>query len=370
MRRLGAVLVVATALALAGCGDDDKPSPAPPPAGPSTFRVMTQNLYLGAELQLLLAPGVPLPETVELLWASVQATDFEARARVLADAIRAEDADVVGLQEVSLWRTQTPGDHLPVPNATTVAFDFLDILLRELAARGVPYRTVGTVTNADVELPGTTGTDYRLTDRDAIIAKVSLPITSAGAGNFPHFATLSVASPIPGAPDVTLSIPRGWVAADLRAGGRTIRLVDTHLEAFSADVATQQVADLLAVSNPTRQPTIILGDMNLPPGTPGYDRFLAPETGLRDAWTVANGSDPGLTCCWDRDLRSGAFTNRIDLVFATEPLRATRATKANDGSVRTASGLAPSDHAGVAVTFDATGATTAAAPAAFTARAR
>ena len=195
---------------------------------------------------------------------------------------------------------------------------------------------VGTVTNADVELPGTTGTDYRLTDRDAIIAKVSIPITPAGAGTFPHLATLPVPSPIPGAPDVALSIPRGWVAADLRAGGRTIRLVDTHLEAFSADVATQQVADLLAVSNPTRQPTIVLGDMNLPPGSPGYDRFLASETGLRDAWTVANGSDPGLTCCWDRDLRSGAYTNRIDLVFATEPLRATRATKANDGSVRTA----------------------------------
>ena len=97
---------------------------------------MTQNLYLGGDLDLFLAPGAQLPETVELLWASVQATDFAARARLIADGIRAADPDVVGLQEVSLWRFQTPGDRLPLPNATTVAVDFLETLLRELAARG------------------------------------------------------------------------------------------------------------------------------------------------------------------------------------------------------------------------------------------
>ncbi|HEX9400261.1 MAG TPA: endonuclease/exonuclease/phosphatase family protein [Anaeromyxobacter sp.] len=354
LRRLGAILV-ATTVTLAACGDGELPAAAPPPAGPSSLRVMTQNLYLGGDLFLFLAPGASLAETMDTVWASVQATDFEARARVLADGIQAADPDVVGLQEVSLWRTQTPGDHLLAPNATNVAYDFLEILLRELASRGLSYRTVGTVTNGDVELPGTTGTDYRLTDRDAIIAKTSLPIASAGSGTYPHVATLQLPSPLPGAPPIQTPIPRGWVAADLRAGGRTIRLFATHLEALSADVATDQVPDLLAVASPTRQPTLVVGDMNLPPGSPGYDRFVAPETGLRDTWTEAQGSDPGLTCCWNPDLRGGAYSTRIDLVFATEPLHATRATRVND-SARTPGGLAPSDHAGVVVTIDPSGA--------------
>ena len=353
LRRLGAVLVFA--VALAACGDGESPAPATPPAGPATLRVMTQNLYLGGDLDLFLVPGASLAPTMDAIWASVQATDFEARARVLAEGIQAADPDVLGLQEVSLWRTQTPGDHLLLPNATTVVYDFLEILLRELASRGLSYRVVGTVTNGDVELPGTTGTDYRLTDRDAIIAKSSLPITSAGSGTYPHLATLQFPPLLPGAPPIQAPIPRGWVAAELRAGGRTVRFFTTHLEAFSADVATDQVADLLAVAHPAQQPTLVVGDMNLTPGSAGYDRFVAPETGLRDAWSVAQGSEAGLTCCWNPDLRGGAYTTRVDLVFATEPLRATRAEKAND-TARTPGGLAASDHAGVVVTFDAGGA--------------
>jgi endonuclease/exonuclease/phosphatase family metal-dependent hydrolase len=368
MRRLWVVLL-AGALALAGCGDDGEAAASTPPAGPSSLKVMTQNLYLGGDLALFLAPGAQLAPTVDTLWASVQATDFEARARVLADGIQAADPDVVGLQEVSLWRTQAPGDHLPLPNATTVAFDFLDILLRELAARGLAYRTVGTVTNADVELPGTTGTDYRLTDRDAIIAKSSLTITSAGSGTFTNGATISLPPAIPGGPPLQAPIPRGWVAADVRAGGKTIRLVDAHLEAFSPEIATSQVTELLAVAKPASGPTLIVGDMNLPPGSAGYELFLAPETRLADAWTALRGGDAGLTCCWSADLRGGSLTTRIDLVFATPELRPAQAARVNE-SARTPGGLSPSDHLGVVATLDATPATSTVTPVASAAPAR
>ena len=95
------------------------------------------------------------------------------------------------------------------------------------------------------------------------------------------------------------------MAADLRAGGRTIRLLNTHLEALSPEVAAQQASDLIDLARPSRQPTVVLGDMNLPPGSSGYGRFVAPDTGLRDAWTALHGDDPGLTCCWSPDLRGG-----------------------------------------------------------------
>lgn len=363
MRRFR-ILVAVLAATLAACGDDDDPAAAvvtPPPAGPSSVRVMTQNLFLGADLDLLLAPGASLFATVEALWASVLATDFEARAAVVAEAIQANDADVVGLQEVSLWRFQAPGDRGTTPNAATVQADFLEILLRALAARGLSYRVVGSVTNADLELPGAIGNDYRLTDRDVIIAKSSLPITAAGAGTFPHLATLTLPSPIPGFP-LQATVPRGWVAAELRAGGRTIKVFNVHLEAFSPEIATQQVQDLLAVANPAAQPTIVLGDINLPPGTAGYGLLAAPATRLRDAWAALRGDDPGLTCCWNPDLRGGDLETRVDVVFATTELRPTAVTRVNE-TARTPGGLSPSDHLGVVATFDAGGATTAVAAA-------
>jgi endonuclease/exonuclease/phosphatase family metal-dependent hydrolase len=357
MRRLATGLVCSVALVLVSCGDDNTPATAPPPgAGPGTLKVMTQNLYLGGDLDLLLAGGADLPHAVDQIWASVQATDFPARAKVIAAAIQAADPDVVGLQEVTLWRTQSPGDHLLVPNATTVAYDFLEILLGELRGRGLPYRVVGTVQNGDFELPGTNGTDYRLTDRDAILAKQSLPIVSVSSGSYPHFATLTIPSPL-GSGTIPITIPRGWVKAELRAGGRTVRLVNTHLEAFSEAIAAQQALDLVAVAQPTAQPTIVIGDMNLVPGSAGFDPLVAPSTGLADAWSAVRDGDPGLTCCWAPDLRSGAFDKRIDVALATHELRPASATKV-DETERTTSGLAPSDHAGVVVELEASVAAT------------
>jgi endonuclease/exonuclease/phosphatase family metal-dependent hydrolase len=355
LRRFRTYLFVVLA-ALPACGSESSPAPAAPPAGPSSFTVMTQNLYLGADLDLLLT-SPDLPATVEQIWADVQATDFPARAKVLADAIEAADPDLVALQEVSLWRTQTPGDHLPTPDASTVALDFLDILSKELASRGLSYRVAATSTNADVELPGSSGTDYRLTDRDAILAKVSLPISSTASGTYPHLFTLTLPSPIPGAP-LQAQIKRGWVSVDLVAGGRTVRIFNTHLEAESPDVATQQVSDLLAVATPASQPTVIVGDMNLPPGSAGYALYFAPGTRLQDAWSVEHAGDAGLTCCWNPDLRGGSLHSRIDLVLATPELRPSRADRLEDGA-RTPGGLSPSDHLGVVAGFDVSAATSA-----------
>ncbi len=83
----------------------------------------------------------------------VQATDFPARAKVLADEIAAVAPHVVGLQEVEVWRSQTPSDFRPHPNATTVEYDFLALLLYVLAQRGKSYEAVATIQDADAEAP-------------------------------------------------------------------------------------------------------------------------------------------------------------------------------------------------------------------------
>src|SRR4051794_35115281 len=141
--------------------------------------VMTQNLYLGTPLNDAFAASSwsQLATAGSRDWATVLANDFPRRARALADEIARVRPDVVGLQEVTLWRDQTPGDVTtdPAPDATHVTLDYLAILLSALRDRGVPYTSVATSTGADLEFPrlrpGGGLADVRLTDRDALIVR-------------------------------------------------------------------------------------------------------------------------------------------------------------------------------------------------------
>jgi len=99
--------------------------------------VMTRNLYLGADL----TPALKAESLGEFVAANgqilreVTANDFPTRAKGLAQEILSEKPDLVGLQEVALWRTGPP-DLTPVltgqPTATAVRYDYLAELLAEL----------------------------------------------------------------------------------------------------------------------------------------------------------------------------------------------------------------------------------------------
>src|SRR5947209_4780563 len=68
--------------------------------------VMTQNLYLGTGLNdaFTATSWSQLAAAGSQDWANVLASDFPARAGALADQIGRVRPDVVGLQEVTLWR--------------------------------------------------------------------------------------------------------------------------------------------------------------------------------------------------------------------------------------------------------------------------
>src|SRR4051794_1286241 len=77
-------------------------------------KVMTRNLYLGADLNppiraALSAPDLPSAVAAfgtanAHLWSIVQQTNFPARAKLLAAEIDRYQPDLIGLQEVALWR--------------------------------------------------------------------------------------------------------------------------------------------------------------------------------------------------------------------------------------------------------------------------
>jgi endonuclease/exonuclease/phosphatase family metal-dependent hydrolase len=363
MRAPWFLALAVVAAALAACdGDDDGPTQVPY-TDDGKVTVMTRNLYLGTELDaLILAPDLTaFREATTAAWARAQSNDFRARAAELAQEIADTLPDLVGLQEVSLWRIQVPGDFgapSSVP-ATTVAIDHLAILLDELQQRGLAYEAVpgATIELFDQEVPinASVATDVRLTDRQVILARQGIPVSNARAQPFADERLLPIL--ILGTP---LLVKRGWTAVDAQIGGRTVTLFNTHLESVNALPRIAQAAELAAIVAAASRPVILVGDLNSSPGTEAHAIMTASSPigiGMGDVWTSAATGD-GFTCCFAPDLSAPRATRdldaRIDYVLWQGDLEpepgSVKVVGAADAD-RTQSGLWPSDHAGVVATF-------------------
>jgi hypothetical protein len=306
--------------------------------------VMSRNLYLGASLTPLIVGPDPLA-AVRQVWAQVQATDFPLRAQALADEIVDEEPLLVGLQEVTTYRQGALLDPAP---AETVVYDFLQILLDELAERGASYRVIESVENFDGELPHVGGTaatnfDLRLTDRDVIIARADVPtsqlqVLGTDSGNFDAALTLPIGGQL-------TPIVRGWVSADVKHRGQSFRFVNTHPEAFSDEANAAQIAELLEEPLATSLPVVLVGDLNATPTSAAMAPLFA--AGFVDTAVSAASNDPGPTCCFDATVTGGTLNSRIDYVLYRgrfEPVAQRRVGHLPEDRI---GGLYPSDHAGV-----------------------
>ena len=321
------VLLLAVIAALAPAGG------AQASDGRPEFTVMTRNLYLGTDLtNTVTATSVQdLVAAVTQDWANVVATNFPRRARALADEIQQAHPDVLGLQEVSLWRDQQTSDIVnavgvpigaPTPNASHVVYDFLAILRAQLAGRGLSYLPVSVSTNADVEAPRYTGTgftDVRLTDRDVILVRAPL----AARFRHPTHGHYAQQLTLPSAAGGTVQFTRGWNSVDYRTAGRpTVRIFETHLEVESPTPAgliqQLQAAEFLGLVAASPYPVIAIGDFNSAADGSTTPTYSALTSVLTDAWATAHPGQPGVTCC-----QSGLLDNaqslasvRIDLVLS------------------------------------------------------
>lgn len=90
--------------------------------------VMTRNVYLGADLNPAIGaatlPG--LSEATGAILREATANDFATRAEGPAAEILEVQPDLVGLQEVALWRTAPPNVSVLFfgPRAITVRYDY------------------------------------------------------------------------------------------------------------------------------------------------------------------------------------------------------------------------------------------------------
>lgn len=362
---------LAAVLVLAACADTAQPpldtsaSLMLSEVGAEGPTVMTRNLYLGANLDPII--GAPSPQAVPFIaaqvWAEVQATDFPARAGGLADEIVRARPHLVGLQEAVLYRTQSPSNLLTggTSLATNVVYDFVALLLDSLDARGASYVVASSTDVFDVQVPVATGgpiplIDVRISDREVILARSDVATSNPQGGVFMARLNLNVG----GAGGPPISVTRGWTSVDAMVRGHTFRMISAHLEVQSfAPIQIAQGAELIGIATASPLPVVLVGDFNSAADmtqTPTYANLLA--AGFEDVWHRQG--HPGYTCCHEKDLLNERSTldQRLDIVFLRGFDRTGRGSIGARVDVtgdqprdRLASGLWPSDHAGVVATL-------------------
>jgi endonuclease/exonuclease/phosphatase family metal-dependent hydrolase len=381
---LAAVLTLAVG-SLAGGTAGAEPSKQRP-GKPVT--VMSRNIYLGADINRPINAAlaaqqqgktpqeilVALANATHLTRAIVDRTDFPVRAGLLAKEVDRAEPDLIGLQEVALWRSgPLQLDQVAVPNATTVDYDFLEILLDALAARGEHYVAVAVGDRADVEAPSFTGSpfdgsiggnprDVRLTMRDVILMRVEDGLTALDDGGavYSHNLTVDLVG-------TTLSFDRGYQWVDVRAGATRFRFINSHFEAFSSDIALAQAQELLADAPASGRTNVFVCDCNTDPlndSVKPHDtvphkapyELITGAGGFTDEWLEYAAAEDGWTSGLSElvnDPTADGFDHRIDFVFGRTAHGAGLGTRR--GAVTgtqvsdrdPATGLWPSDHGGV-----------------------
>lgn len=319
-----------------------------------TVTVMTRNVDEGTDLDFILAAGDfgELLTAVADTYEEVIASNIPERAAALALEIRDAQPDLVGLQEVSIWRTGPLFDPHP---ARKVAFDPLKSLLEKLESMGLHYEPVAIVTDFDFELPSALGVDIRRTDRDVLLVRTNSDVTVSHVRARTFDTKLPLDSPLLG----QIEIPAGWISADVRIRGEQFRVVTTHLDNLSPDVRLGQAFELTQGPANTELPVVLLGDLNSdaessdPNQNGAYVLLLG--AGFVDAWSQVHPGVPGLTWPLHDEDPFTPFSDpsqRIDLVLFRSLDQVLSAELIGDElSDLTPSGLWPSDHAGVLITL-------------------
>lgn len=381
MTRLGAItkrsLAVVATVATCALTFATPAAADPHPRGAVTVEVQTYNLDLGADLTPLFgATDIPsLVAGAAGIFAGVVASEPVQRMAAVAAIIARQRPGVVGLQEVATWQLAPytlVGGFPVLTGPYTTSFDFLGLLLDDLAARGVPYEAVSANTNFDsasavpIPVPISATTAARYIDRNVILVSKRFErharVTNANNANFAAAFEVTLLG-------AQVREPRGWASVDLTERGRTFRFFNTHLEAFGFpplkdQIRNPQAVELAAIAAASPFPAVVVGDINArptmcmtsrTPPDPEDANVVAYRTlqqaGLAESWPLVHPRKPCAPASWTsgQDSLSGpnTLTHRIDDVFVSHGWHALRSFVVGDTAAErtTPGGLWPSDHA-------------------------
>ena len=307
-----------------------------PAAHAADVKVMTRNLYLGADLIPLATTdaGAPFQQAAGRLVDEVTATDPDGRMKLVAGEIAKAKPHLVGLQEVSLWRTGASP-------ASDVKFDYTKTILAELSKHHAHYRLATIKQGFNVEAPTDRGLDVRLTLGDAILVRRGVKVSHVRSGLFKSQLTI----PTKGIGPVVTS--RGWNALDAQVGHVRFHFVNTHLEAYSTSVREAQAKELVKGPLKSKRRTILAGDLNSGPILESPDDRLAyavlAKAGFKPERTAKS------SCCFGDANSPAEWDHNVDWIMAKPKVKLVRS--ALTGLEQTATGQYPSDHGGVISTL-------------------
>lgn len=279
------------------------------PGAAVPISVMTQNMYVGADLDAVIAAllgGGDPTFALAVAVGEILGNDLDARIQGIAASIARHRPQVVGLQEVSEILVEVPAPPFPTP--VSISQNFLARLVAALGARGLDYVVAAANTSFELDLTPLFGVPARLTDSDVLLVDRRVTLQDASNGSFPCPLCLPLG---------LFTIERGWARVDARMAGKDVTFLVTHLESGARpEIATLRAGQAQALAGMVAgigHTVILMGDLNDQPGSMMSQVFAA--AGFRDLW-ADHGSGSGPTCCRDPDLRGGAHDQRIDYVLA------------------------------------------------------
>src|SRR3954454_22165245 len=292
--------------------------------------VMTRNLFLGADLIPLAVskPGAEFEHAAGDVLRQVTGSEPNERMTLIAREIAKAKPDLVGLQEVTLWRTGPKGDPAP---ATDVRVDYLATLRTALAAAGAHYRVVADQRTLSLEGPSDAGVDVRFTDGNVVLAREGVKVSHVRSSDFEHQLVI----PTQAVGDVPVN--RSFNQLDATVRGAKLHFVNAHLEAYSAATRLDQAKELVRRALRSKRQTILVGDLNSGPKLPKPEdrppyRAIA-RAGFKEART------PKFNCCFNDDLVSGKWDHIVDHIMTRPKFKLVR-SYVTGNKAKTPGGLA------------------------------
>jgi endonuclease/exonuclease/phosphatase family metal-dependent hydrolase len=307
---------------------------------PSTLKFMTYNVNEGTDhvnLLTALQEGTSIPAAVSADYADVVASDIPDRALGIAHVILHSHADVVGLQEATVYTVNG-----------AVKYDILGSILADLNADGEHYKLVEVAPAFSAQLPDAQGDFIGAADQNAILVRVdgadrAIQVSDVQAGTFAAHATIDIGG-------FSVPVERSWASADFTLHGHTVHFVTAHLESLDPRLAEAQALELLAGPANSSLPVVVGADFNSPADGTGaaYNDFASPSTGFVDAWHARHPNQAGYTWGPQPDPQSPDVTlnQRIDFIFV-HGARVLTAKELGFQPSDRIGGVWPSDHAAV-----------------------
>lgn len=241
------------------------------PDKPERVIFASRNIYLGADVGVAMERLPNFASAAQFMWDQVNATDFSARAPLLAQELISTGAQVIGIQEATTWRCRGG-----IFSKEVVVHDFLAELLAQLSAKGanftiasvngkaalnpgfeispIPYLTMVRDPVRFPKIFGKESVACGFTISDALLVRDDGEILASGTSEYS--AKYSI---IP----TLMTIYRGYAWADVRIGASTFRAVTTHLESIwdpdAIPNSALQAQELIEDLADAKMPVVLMG---------------------------------------------------------------------------------------------------------------